>query len=166
MNEFQLYPDPGVLPDKPEPESGSNSIIKLIGYPPYKKKGFSIRNPKHKHYDWFVMLRKAAISEMNGRKWYDGPIEMNLTLNAPTFEKNTDLNMYIGGIMDTLDGSHGQYFTYLPVVYQDDCQVTHGRHRFVESAEPTYELEIVFLEYKEIKETCFTFESPYKPEQI
>jgi hypothetical protein len=166
MSEFHLYPDPGKLPDKPEPKAGSSFIIKLSGYPPYKEKRFSIRNPKHRHYERFVLLRRSAISAMKSRKWYDGPIEMNLTLYAPEFEKNKSLNAYVGGIMDTLDGSHGQYFTYLPVVYQDDCQITHGRHRFIESTEPSYELKIVFLEYKEIKETCFTYESPYQTEKI
>ena len=166
MKKFYLHPDPGKLPHKPEPKAGSSLKFMLSGYPPYKSKGFSIRNPGHKHYDRFVILRRSAISAMKGRKWYDGPIEMNLTLYAPKFEKNKGLNAYVGGIMDTLDGSHGQHFTYLPIVYQDDCQVTNGRHRFMESDEPYYELEIVFLKYKDITETCFTYESPNVFEEI
>ncbi len=144
MREFFLFPDPGKLPTKPEPKAGSRFILKLSGYPPYKDRRFSIRNPKHKHYGRFAKLRKSAISKMKSRKWYEGPIEMNLILHAPKYEKNKGLNTYIGGIMDTLDGSHGQYFTYLPVVYQDDCQVFQGGHRFIESEKTFYILEVVF----------------------
>jgi len=42
---------------------------------------------------------------------------------APGFEKGKGLVDYVGGIEDTLDGSHGFTFTYLPIVFQDDCQV-------------------------------------------
>jgi hypothetical protein len=166
MKKIDLYPDPGNPPDEPEPKGGSTITVKLSGYPPYKDRRFSIRNPKHRHYERFVKLRKSATLKMNGRKWYDGPIEMNLEVHAPSMEKNIDLNDYIGGVMDTLDGSHGPSFTYLPVVYQDDCQVALGRHRFIKSSKVFYLLEIVFHEYKEITETSFTYHGPVHGKQI
>ncbi len=97
---------------------------------------------------------------MRGQKWYDGPIEMNLEIYAPKLEEKKGLNDYIGGVMDTLDGSHGQYFTYLPVVYQDDCQVALGSHTFIESSEIYYILEIVFHEYERITRTSITYDGP------
>ncbi len=43
--------------------------------------------------------------------------------------------------MDTLDGSH---FTYLPICFQDDCQVILARCKVIESQEPYYEVLIRF----------------------
>ena len=83
---------------------------------------------------------------MNGRKWSDGPIAMGVSLFAPQMEEGHDLCAYVGGIMDTLDGSHGYYFTYLPIVYQDDSQVSSVRSRFAESTESRYTVEIEFIE--------------------
>jgi hypothetical protein len=160
MKEFKLYPNPGNLPSKPEPKVGSKIQLKLYGYPPYKDGKFSIRNPRHRCYDRFLKLRELAYSKMRGQKWYDGPIEMNLEIYAPKLEEKKGLDDYIGGVMDTLDGSHGQYFTYLPVVYQDDCQVALGSHRFIESSEIYYILEIVFHEYERITKTSFTYHGP------
>jgi len=144
-NKFYLYPDPGKLPDKPEPKPGSKIKLKVSGFPPYKDIKFSIRNTKHRHYERFANLRSTAIINMKGRKWYDGPIEINLKVHAPDLEENKDHIDYTGGVMDTLDGSHGPSFTYLPIVYQDDCQVSIGRYTFIKSSKIFYTLEIVFL---------------------
>lgn len=47
--------------------------------------------------------------------------------------------------MDTLDGSHGPSFIYLPAVYLDDCQVvcSLGSYRF--GREEHYQVEVEFL---------------------
>ena len=47
--------------------------------------------------------------------------------------------------MDTLDGSHGPSFTYLPIVYQDDCQVAAALTRLVTSEFTEYQIRITFL---------------------
>jgi hypothetical protein len=65
-------------------------------------------------------------------------------LFAPTLER--DLLDYVGGVMDALDGSHGQGFTYLPIVYQDDGQVVLGDYHHVRSGETRYEVELRFME--------------------
>ena len=80
---------------------------------------------------------------MGGRAWYDGAVKMDVTLYGSF--SNESLNLYVGGIMDTLDGSHGQTFTYLPVVYQDDCQVFAVVAEKRESDEIHYRVEITFL---------------------
>jgi hypothetical protein len=160
MKSLKLFPNPGTMPSKPEPKQGSKIRLKIDGYPPYKDVKYSIRNPKHKHHDRFIILREEAYLKMRGPKWYDGPIEMNLEIYAPKLEDKKGLNDYVGGIMDTLDGSHGQYFTYLPVAYQDDCQVALGSHRFIESSEFFYYLEIIFLEYEDITKKSFTYYGP------
>lgn len=82
---------------------------------------------------------------MDGRKWADGPISMAITMYAPAFEKGKNLLIYLGGIMDTLDGSHGFSFTYLPIVYQDDCQVCECKEYFKTSSKCHYTVEIEFL---------------------
>ncbi len=80
---------------------------------------------------------------MGGRGWYGGPIEIDFTLYAPMLNKA--LVGYLGGIFDTLDGSHGFTFTYLPVVYQDDCQIVSSNSRYLQCHETKYSLKISFL---------------------
>lgn len=140
---LKLYPDPGVLPTKPSPIPGEKIVINLSGLPPFKDTRFSIRNPKHPKYDSFVRLRQAAIEAMSERKWFDGAVKMTVTIFSKPLARS--LIEYVGGIMDTLDGSHGSNFTYLPIVYQDDCQVSLGKYKFVESDEERYTVEIIFL---------------------
>jgi len=97
--------------------------LRLDGFPPYKDLRFSIRNVRHKANDRFVALRLAAIQAMGGRAAYRGSVGLALHMNAPGYEKNKILLDYVAGVMDSLDGSHGAEFTYLPVVYEDDCKV-------------------------------------------
>jgi hypothetical protein len=67
----------------------------------------------------------------------------------PVFQSNTIATYLwdrtLGGIFDTLGGNHGQNFTYLPIVYQDDVQVHLGEHRFHQSAKTYYVVKIQFL---------------------
>ena len=136
------FPSPGVIPTLPAPRVGEKVIIPVKGLPPYKDLSFSIRNPNHPSYASFVELRNEAIKVMGGRTWYDGAVQLNLTLNAPSLDRN--LSDYVGGIEETLDGSHGMTFTYLPIVFQDDCQVSSIEAKFVKSDETGYIIEIEF----------------------
>jgi hypothetical protein len=52
----------------------------------------------------------------------------------------------MSGIMDTLDGAHAPSFTYLPIVYQDDCQVASSHFCFKRAANTFYDVEVVFLD--------------------
>lgn len=140
---MDLFPNPGSLPVRPAQKPGAKLIIKVEGIPPYKDVHFSIRNPKHPKYKSFLDLRDAATKAMNGKKWYEGPVKINFTFYAPKLEK-TMLD-YLGGIADTLDGSHGMCFTYLPIVYQDDCQIVEIGTEFVVAQETKYIVEIFFL---------------------
>lgn len=146
---IKLIPDPGVLPSFPPPKPGEKIKIYVEGEPPVKDRSFSIRNPKHPQYDSFIKLRKAAIKVMKGRKWYDGPVKLSFTYFAP--ELNKPLIDYVGGIMDTLDGSHGLTFTYLPIIFQDDNQVKQLQSaKFTEHTKIKYSLEIVFLDLSDV----------------
>jgi hypothetical protein len=120
-------------------------LIRVAGYPPYKEIRASIRNPHHPHYSRFVSLRKEAAGQMAGRAWTDGAVRLRVTIYAPEFEAKIKLNDYAGGVLDTLDGSHGFSFTYLPIAFQDDCQVTELREEFRVSAEIYYIVEVEFL---------------------
>jgi hypothetical protein len=115
------------------------------GFPPYKDEHFSIRNPRHKIYHRFKALRHAAIRVMNGHAPYRGPVKLEFDLHAPAFEPRRVLLDYIGGIQDTLDGSHGAEFTYLPVVYEDDCQVCVASSTLIRDSTVFYQLRITFL---------------------
>jgi hypothetical protein len=137
--------DPGIIPTKPSPIAGEKIMIKVSGYPPYKDEHFSMRNPRHPNYKAFVRLREAAIAAMNGRAWFFGPVAMNVALSAPSFEEGKTLLDYVSGIEDTLDGSSGCEFTYLPIVFEDDCQVCDGRIRFIKTENIFYEVEIEFM---------------------
>ncbi|MEK6321214.1 MAG: hypothetical protein AABN33_05970 [Acidobacteriota bacterium] len=144
MNNHLEY-DPGVLPPSPAPSAGDEVAFKLEGMPPYKDEHFSIRNPRHKIHGRFVALRKMAIDAMAGRARYSEAVSLNFDMHAPEFERGRSLLDYVSGIMDTLDGSHGVNFTYLPIVYEDDCQVAAGRQRFVKGEATWYEIKILFL---------------------
>ena len=137
--------NPGVLPTRPAPKQGEKLVIQVDGYPPYKDEHFSMRNPRHPNYKTFVRLREAAITAMKGRAWYFGPIETNVILSAPSFERGKVLLDYAAGIEDTLDGSSGCEFTYLPIVFEDDCQVAVGHAKFVKTKKIHYKIEIQFL---------------------
>jgi len=137
--------DPGVLPTKLAPSAGESLTCRVNGLPPYKDEHFSIRNVRHKIHDRFKALRDAAIRSMDGRAPYRGPVRLDFDMHAPGFEAGTALIDYTGGIEDILDGSHGVEFTYLPIVYEDDCQVCAGRSRLIRDPSEFYELRITFL---------------------
>lgn len=144
MNGFVPY-DPGVLPAKPAPKPGDTIHVALDGLPPYKDEHFSIRNPRHKIHCRFVALREAAIRAMDGRAPHRGAVQLHLVMHARQFEPKRSLVDYTGGVMDTLDGSHGASFTYLPVVYEDDCQVCSVRIQLVGGQTEHYEVGVIFL---------------------
>jgi len=60
-------------------------------------------------------------------------------------EEGLALLDYEAGIMDTLDGSHGTHFTFLPVVYNDDCQIALLKARFEKADRPHYEIKLTIL---------------------
>jgi len=135
--------NPDVLRYLASPSPGEVIEISVAGETPFKDTHYSIRNPKHRKHYTFRNLRQRAIDVMAGRKWYDGPIKIDFTLYAPVLERS--LSDYGGGISDTLDGSHGFTFTYLPIVYQDDCQITDFEAKFKKSPDWKYNLKVTFL---------------------
>jgi len=145
MSDTQAY-DPGRLPIKRAPSPGESITIELGGLPPYKDASRSIRNPSHPRYPSFKALRDAAMQAMAGRACYRGPVQLSLVLRANEVHPRRRLLDYIGGVMDTLDGSHGPTFTYLPIVYEDDCQVCLTDGRVVPADRQSYRLDVVFLD--------------------
>ena len=141
---FILVPDPGVLPTKLPPRKGEKISVRVDGLPPFKDLHASIRNPTHRHHSRFVVLRNIATQAMAGRAWSTEAIALTLNIHSSYFDKNKTLTDYLSGVLDTLDGSHGESFTYLPVCFQDDCQVVSCRTRQIESSELYYEVEICF----------------------
>jgi len=81
---------------------------------------------------------------MAGRAWYFGPVGLRLIVFGPTSLDRWRLNDYLGGIADTLDGSSGQTFTYLPIVFEDDCQVCDAQTKWVKSSKDSYRLKVTF----------------------
>jgi hypothetical protein len=84
---------------------------------------------------------------MKGHAWYMGPIGLHIRIHCPEDEPRRPLGDYTGGIMDTLGGCHGFTFTYLPIIYEDDAQVSSSRTEFVWNSVVRYELRIEFLDY-------------------
>ena len=121
MTDTVLPYDPGSLPTRPAPLPGEMLVLEVSGLPPHKDRSRSIRNPTHPRYQSFVDLRRAAAREMNGRAWFRGPVGLTLEIRSHASELEYSVIDYVGGIMDTLDGSHGRMFTYLPIVYEDDA---------------------------------------------
>ncbi len=137
--------DPGELPSRAAPIPGDVIEVDVEGWPPWKDTHFSIRNSRHRIHSRFVSLRAAAIQAMNGRAWYHGPIGLQFRVYGPHLGPHRVLIDYLSGIMDTLDGSHGATFTYLPAAYEDDSQVVQNSMEFIESDTPHYSLRIEFL---------------------
>ncbi|BBO17274.1 conserved hypothetical protein [Candidatus Brocadia pituitae] len=94
----------------------------------------------------FIKLCNAGIAAMNGRAWSHASIRMDFTLYAPSFERKRTMLDYIAGVGDTLDGSSGFTFTYLPIVFEDDCQICHWNSRLIKSSKTKYVLRIEIME--------------------
>lgn len=81
---------------------------------------------------------------MAKRAWSNEAIAITLVIHAAYLDENKIIPDYLSGVLDALDGSHGESFTYLPVCFQDDCQVVSSLTQHVHSSESFYELEIRF----------------------
>jgi len=137
--------DPGVIASKPAPSPGDTITIEVGGLPPYKDISRSIRNINHPRYDAFVALRKAATVAMNGRACYMGAVALDLVVYGPELHKGPNISDYAAGVEDTIDGSSGGTFTYLPIVMQDDSQIVSLSMRYAKAEEARYCLLVKFL---------------------
>jgi len=145
--------DPGVLPILPAPSPGDSIAIEVAGLPPVKDVSQSIRNRNHPLHPAFVALRNAATAVMAGRAWVFGPVEMHLTIFGPNGPARWSINDYFGGITDTLDGSSGRTFTYLPIVFEDDCQVYSAQLEWEDAPEHKYVIEVRFWSQADLART-------------
>lgn len=136
--------NPGVLPVEASPSPGDTLHIRVDGMPPYKDVRQSIRNISLPRYNSFVDLRSAATAAMAGRAWYFGAVGLRLVIHAPDLHKGRSLVDYMAGVMDTIDGSSGFTFTYLPIVIEDDSQVSSASSEFVEADDAHYEVIVEF----------------------
>lgn len=82
---------------------------------------------------------------MAGRAWVFSPVKIVLTVFGPPISRRHSLADYLSGILDTLDGSSGFTFTYLPIVFEDDSQVSEAEFSWVEAAESSYRIKVQFL---------------------
>ena len=81
---------------------------------------------------------------MAGRAWVFGPIAANITLFGPLNDGSSMLD-YMSGVADTLDGSSGPTFTYLPVVFEDDCQIVRSETKLQDYPTNKYMIEVTVL---------------------
>lgn len=134
----------GVLPSEGPPSPGDRLVVRVSGRPPVKTIGRSMRNPQSSERSRFLALRHAAIDAMHGRKWYEGPVSLEVILEAvkpyPFLERD-----YVGGMLDTLGGSQGPSFIYLPIAFLDDSQVVEIAQLNEIGDMEAYELHIKFL---------------------
>lgn len=119
--------------------------VQIDSWPPWKDIHQSIRNRKHKDHARFAILRRAATGAMAGRAWSQGPICLVLRVWGPALEPGRALLDYESGVMDTLDWSHSPSITYLPIAYEDDCQVTESDATFATALNVGYSVDLVFL---------------------
>lgn len=142
--------DPGRTPSEAPPRPGEAIDLELEGWPPAKDEHFSIRNVEHPEHDRFVALRAAAVRAMNGRAWSPGPVHLAVDVRAPRLESGRSLSHYSGGIADSLDGSHGETFTYLPIAYEDDCQIVTMHSRFIKASTVSYHVRVEYIPTNEL----------------
>jgi hypothetical protein len=136
--------DPGALPTHPAPATGEILTLAMEGLPPIKDRRQSIRNREHPLHPCFVALRSVATKAMAGRAWVFSPVELHLVIRSPDPLDHHVLNDYLGGVMDSLDGSSGFTFTFLPIVYEDDCQVYSSSTTWEFAEKNNYTLHVVF----------------------
>jgi hypothetical protein len=137
--------DPGSLPTRPAPNKGEVIVIEVDGLPPPKDIRISIRNARHPNHFSFQRLRTAATSVMAGRAWVFGAVKLRLTIFGPDAERRRPIFDHLAGVSDTLDGSTGQTFTYLPIVFEDDCQIVDSGVEWVDSTTIRYKVEVTIL---------------------
>ncbi|TGN84203.1 hypothetical protein EOW77_0022355 [Bradyrhizobium yuanmingense] len=137
--------DPGTLPTRLAPKAGDIIRIEVEGLPPAKTIRQSIRNADHPMHQSFARLRRQATAAMAGRAWVFGPVALKITLFGPSSNDGPSLVDYLGGVMDTLDGSSGPTFTYLPIIFEDDCQVVRSEVRLEDYPTRKYIIEVVIL---------------------
>lgn len=142
----QMLPyQPGVLPTRTAPRSGEHLHIEVEGLPPIKDRNRSIRNRAHPLHSRFLELRRVATEAMDGRAWVFGKVALEIVVRSRRAAEAYWLDDYLSGVMDTLGGSAGMTFTFLPIVYQDDCQVDSATTRWEESDLQGYSLRVLFL---------------------
>lgn len=134
----------GIIPIKPAPLKNEIIQFKVEGVPPIKQWSFSLRNIKSSQYQAFEKLRIAALAAMNERAWYEDEIILDITIYMKDISK-VSLNPYVGGIMDTLGGSHGFAFTFSPIIYQADMQVTAVTYDKKQSNIDKYSIKVTLL---------------------
>ncbi|MFH0982765.1 MAG: hypothetical protein V2A79_14675 [Planctomycetota bacterium] len=83
---------------------------------------------------------------MNGCAWSFGPIGLDFVLYAPSLPSKPTMLDFAAGIEDTLDGSSGLTFTFLPIAFENDAQVCKLRFRFEESEHTRYRVVVEFLD--------------------
>lgn len=137
--------DVGPLPTLPPPNAGELLHLKIEGRPPEKTISRSMRNPNSSQRARFMALRGAAIEAMAGRKWYEGGVRVDFLHLSPEQGGVIGPHDYFGGILDTIGGSHGFTFIYLPIVYLDDSQAIKSTLRREVAPSERYEVEIEFL---------------------
>jgi len=82
---------------------------------------------------------------MDGRACYMGAVALDLVVYGPELHKGRKISDYAARVEDTIDGSSGSTFTYLPIVIQDDCQAVSWSMRYTKAAEARYCLLVKFL---------------------
>lgn len=137
--------DPGRLPSHPAPVAGESIEFHVAGWPPVKERSRSIRNPRHPLYDRFVTLRTAASLAMFGRAWYRASVRLDLEVECPAEARSRLITDFMSGIMDTVGDSHGSTFTYLPILFEDDCQVDKLSCSYLESPDIGYRVKCIFM---------------------
>ena len=143
MNSLLPY-DPGILPSKPAPVAGERIEFQVMGVPPIKDQRQSIRNREHPLHGRFIALRKTSAEAMAGRAWVFAPVELELTVRCPAPEASErhSLTDYLAGVMDTLDGSSGFTFTFLPIIFEDDSQVIASHIQWEEAPQCSYSVSV------------------------
>lgn len=137
--------DPGALPTRLAPNSGEHLQLEVDGLPPIKDRSKSIRNRSHPLHKRFLELRRVATVAMDGRAWVFGKVTLDLVVRSRSEAGTWGLIDYVSGIQDTLGGSSGFTFTFLPIVFEDDCQVDGFSSRWEDSDKPSYSLRVLFL---------------------
>jgi hypothetical protein len=132
--------DPGALPTRPAPLKGDVIRIEVQGLPPPKT--ISAVDPQCKPSNAHIIHGTETCCDCR-----DGRSRLGFRSSRAEYYAvwSVDSGLYMGGVMDTLDSSSGTTFTYLPIVFEDDCQVVQSEVKRQDYPTNKYIIEVTIL---------------------
>lgn len=114
-----------VTSTRPAPSEGESITFTVAGLPPKQGIYVPLGAPRNQHDSRFRILRHAAITAVDGRAPYNGPV--TLTLVLPTERDRTESGIeedYAWGVVESLIRLAVEDVADTPIVFYEKSQIT------------------------------------------